>query len=81
MYLFELQFSQDMYPGMGLLDHMVALFLGFVFLIFLILFIWLLSYSMWDLVPQPGIEPRPPAFGVWSPSHWTTKEVFLKTIY
>ena len=30
---------------------------------------------MWDLVPQPGIEPRPPALGVWSLTHWTTKEV------
>ena len=27
---------------------------------------------MWDLVPRPGIEPRPPALGVWSLSHWTT---------
>ena len=31
--------------------------------------------SMWDLVPQPGIEPRPPALGVQSLSHWTTTEV------
>ena len=30
---------------------------------------------MWDLVPQPGIEPRAPALGVWSPTHWTTGEV------
>ena len=81
MYFFELEFSPDICPGVGLLDHMVALFLGFVFLVFLILFIWLLSCNMWDLVPQPGIEPRSPAFGVWSPSHWTTWEVFLKTIY
>ena len=27
---------------------------------------------MWDLVPQPGIKPRPPALGAQSPSHWTT---------
>ena len=33
------------------------------------------SCSMWDLVPSPGIEPRPPALGVQSLSHWTTKEV------
>ena len=33
-----------------------------------------LTYGMWhDLVP-PGIEPRPPALGVWSLSHWTTRE-------
>ena len=30
---------------------------------------------MWDLVPWPGIEPRAPALGAQSPSHWTTKEV------
>ena len=38
---------------------------------------------MWDLVPWPGMEPRPPALGAWSLSHWTTKEVpnniFLKS--
>ena len=30
---------------------------------------------MWDLVPWPGIELRPPALGVHSLSHWTTREV------
>ena len=30
---------------------------------------------MWDPVPWPGIEPRPPALGAWSLSHWTTSEV------
>ena len=30
-----------------------------------------LSCSMWDVVLCPGIEPRPPALGVWSLSHWT----------
>ena len=34
-----------------------------------------LSCGRWDLVPWPGIEPRPPALGVWSFSHWTTREV------
>ena len=32
-----------------------------------------LSCGMWDLVPGPGIEPRPPAFRVWSLSHWTNQ--------
>ena len=27
------------------------------------------------LVSWPGIEPRPPALGAWSLSHWTTREV------
>ena len=30
---------------------------------------------MWDLVPWPGIERRPPAWRAWSLSHWTTREV------
>ena len=34
-----------------------------------------LSCSMWDLVPWLGIEPRPPALGVHSLSHWTTRDV------
>ena len=34
-----------------------------------------LSCGTWDLVPSPGIEPRPPALGAWSPSHWITREV------
>ena len=34
-----------------------------------------LGCGMWDLVPWPGIEPEPPALGVWSLSHWTTREV------
>ena len=34
-----------------------------------------LSCSMWDLIPQPGIKPRPPALAAWSLSHWTTAEV------
>ena len=31
-----------------------------------------LSFSMCDLVPWPGIEPRPPALEALSFSHWTT---------
>ena len=34
-----------------------------------------LSYYMWNLVPWPGIEPRPPALGVWRHSLWITREV------
>ena len=34
--------------------------------------IWTLSYSMWGLVPWPGIEPGPPALRALSLSHWTT---------
>ena len=28
------------------------------------------SWGMWDLVPWRGIEPKSPALGVWSLSHW-----------
>ena len=34
-----------------------------------------LSCGAWDLVPWPVIELRPPALGVRSLSHWTTREV------
>ena len=33
-----------------------------------------LSFGLWDLVPQPGMEPRPPALGTRSLSRWTTRE-------
>ena len=39
-----------------------------------------LSCSMWGLVPQLGIEPRPPALGTQSLSHWTTGEVLEKSL-
>ena len=49
------------------------------------LFIWmqwilvvtyrLFSYGRWGLIPWPQIEPEPPALGVQSRDHWTTREV------
>lgn len=37
-----------------------------------------LSCSLGDLVPWPGIEqPRIPALGAWSCTHWTTREVLV----
>ena len=42
------------------------------------IFMWLyqvFSCSMQDLVPWPGIEPRPPALGTQSLSHWNTGKV------
>jgi len=30
---------------------------------------------MWDLVPLPEIEYGPPALGLKSLSHWTTREI------
>ena len=34
-----------------------------------------LSCGIWDLVVRPGTEPRPPALGVKSLSHWITMEL------
>ena len=33
------------------------------------------GYSMRDLVPWPGVEPGPPALGVYPLCRWTTREV------
>ena len=37
----------------------------------------LVAACMWDLVPQPGMEPGPPALGAQSPIHCATREVPL----
>ena len=38
------------------------------------LFIYCLRYLAFGiLVPQPGIEPEPPAVEMQSPNHWTAK--------
>ena len=47
---------------------------------------WTLSWGMEDLVPWPGMEPRPSALGMWSLSHWSTREgpadlILSTTIY
>ena len=41
----------------------------------LFIFFWLHHKACGILVPHPRIEPKPPAVEVWSPNHWTTKEV------
>ena len=38
------------------------------------------SCGTWDLVPRPGIEPRPPVLGVQSLNHWTTRESHIPPI-
>ena len=42
---------------------------------FLFLFFWLHHVACGILVPQPGIEPMPPALEEWSLNHWTAQEV------
>ena len=39
------------------------------------------SFGMWDLVPQPGIKPYPPALGAWSLCHWTTREGLVQVCF
>ena len=70
--------------------HWLAFFsvLKIFYIILKFLFIWLhrvlivthgifgLHCSMWDLVPWPGMEPKPPALGARSLSHWITRKVF-----
>ena len=41
----------------------------------------LFSYSMWDLVPWPGIKPGPRLLETWSLSHWTTREVLVDSMF
>ena len=36
---------------------------------------YLIIAAMWDLVSSQGTEPGQPALELWSPSHWTTREV------
>ena len=43
--------------------------------------IWPYHTAFWILVPQPGIEPMPPALEAWSLNHWTTREVPEMKIY
>ena len=44
--------------------------------------IYLFICSMWDPVPWPRIEPRPPAWGVWwSFSHWILGIVTLPSSF
>ena len=35
----------------------------------------LVAACIQDLVPRPGIQPRPSALGAHSLTHWTTREV------
>ena len=40
-----------------------------------------LSWSLWDLVPWPGMKPRPSASGARNLSPWITSEVLRTTFY
>ena len=61
--------------------RMPVLLFVFVFRVFF--FFWPHSVACKILVPQPGVEPVPPALGKQSLRHWTIREVpgylFLST--
>ena len=42
---------------------------------------YLFSCNMWDLVPQPEIEPRPSALGAWSLSTGPSGKAQLPTFF
>ena len=42
---------------------------------------WTLSFSMWGLIPWPGIEPGSPVLGAWSLSHQNTRKVPRLTVF
>ena len=68
MYLFTYLASGFLVAALGVLIFVVACGIFSPGL-------WTLSWGLWDLVPWPGREPRPPALGTLSLSHWTTVEV------
>ena len=62
-------------------QYLFSFFLSFFFLKYFIYLAALdLSCGIWDLVPQPEIEPRPPALGAQSLGHWTTRDVSMPSI-
>ena len=52
--------------------------LGALVLYLFYLFDYAGSYSMWDIVPWPGIKPGSPALGAQMFSDWPTREVCWK---
>ena len=88
-YSIEIQYFCRLNSAIGyykILGMVPCVCLGFILTAFLKkIFIFLaalgLSCSMWDLVPWPGIESRPPALGAQSLSHWTTREVPFVAFY
>ena len=63
---------------------LLYLFLKFIYIVFLVSYFvfifWLHHAAFGILVPQPGIEPSPPALEAQSLNHWTTREVPYYTI-
>ena len=67
--------TSTMVTSLLLVDHWMGMwdFLMSIFIMYLTVLV--LSWSMWDPVPWPGIEPGPPALAVQSFSQQTIREV------
>ena len=63
IYLFRLRWVLAAPGGIFIAACLIAAYVGFS-----------VAACMWDLVPQPRIEPGPPALGAQSLTHWTTRE-------
>ena len=67
---------------MGQLEE-TSVFLGVNFFKKKYLFLFILfgcshfSFSIWNLIPWAGVEPRPSVLGMSSLCHWTTREAPL----
>ena len=64
-------------------NDVFVFFKKYLFIYLFVYLFWLhrvlVAACMWDLVPRPGIEPRPPALGAQSLTHWTTIVAFRLT--
>ena len=70
-YILVRAWEHDLYEGQFIdrLQHFILFFN----------FFWLHRAAFGLLVPQPGIEPVPPALEVQSLNHWTAREVPTST--
>ena len=73
--LFETPWTVGLYPDTNL--FLLLLFIWLCWVLVVAHWIFDLYCGIWDLVPWPGIEPKLPALGVQSLSHWTTRETPL----
>ena len=56
-------------------SHLMDRLYLFIFNVYFFLSFWLCQAACGTFVPQPGIEPMPPAFERQSLNNWTTREV------
>ena len=70
--------SLSFFSNILVANHFLMIFFwNFQFFKKLLFFFWPHHVACGILVPQPGIKPVPPALGVQSLNHWTSREVHL----